>query len=118
MRTRITPPRRHTWDRRRMTAPSAPVGTVSVTGIDFSTESDLIWYFSSEIPSVEGTCPQLQADDGKGGGMRSPETIMEVGGDFIITRYAGMNFEGFCTWQILTAPDGITFADGTLIVPE
>ncbi len=98
--------------------PPAPPAVVTVIGIDFDSTSRLVWEFSSEVVSVEGTCPQLQADDGHGGGMRSPDAITDVEGNIIIAQYDGQAFGGSCSWQVLAAPEGIVFADGSLIVPE
>jgi hypothetical protein len=96
----------------------APPATVTIVGIDFDSNNRLVWEFSSEVVSVEGTCPQLQADDGRGGGMRSPDAITDVEENIVIALYNDLSFEGSCSWQVLAPPVGIVFADGTLIVPE
>ncbi len=71
-----------------------------------------MWEFSSDVLSVEGICPQLQADDGHGGGMRSPDAITDVEGNIIIALYNDMAFGGSSSWQVLETPEGIVFADG------
>ena len=93
-----------------------PVGTVLVVAVTRVDAGTVIWHFSSSY-SGDGDCAALTVNDGTSGWV-SPDAVDTPDEMSIRGFYSGVTLNLSSTWQLLMQIDGVTFADGLLVVPQ
>jgi hypothetical protein len=89
------------------------VGVESVSPI---TAQTLQWNFTSPVASSPGSVPQLTAS-ANGTTFVAPTSVAPVDGGIAAT-YSGVSFTPGAIFAVNTPPAGVTFAQGSLSVPQ
>jgi hypothetical protein len=112
MRNRLPPPRRHTWNRRRVAENPAPpaTGVHVVSVVSLHDGSGYQWTFDTDIESA--TTSQAIGYDVDGG---DPGDAGGPGSNYR-NLYYGFDDVGL-PWSIVGTPTDIVFVGGLLILP-
>jgi hypothetical protein len=89
------------------------VGVQSVSPLDPQT---LQWNFTSAVSSAPSNVPQLLAS-GDGSTFHAPTSVAVAGGGVQAT-YPSPVLSAGCVYSVTAPPAGVTFASGTLSVPQ
>jgi hypothetical protein len=89
------------------------VGVQSVSPLDPQT---LQWNFTSAVSSAPSNVPQLLAS-GDGSTFHAPTSVAVAGGGVQAT-YPSPVLSAGCVYSVTAPPTGVTFASGTLSVPQ
>ena len=119
----IRPPRRHTWDPRRVIVPPPPPAPpATVLEVQLLDAMTLIWFFSAPVTITGGggadpPCPQLQANDRIHGWVGALGVEAYDAAAVLAYYPVGTTLDLDSLYRVIAPPDNLAFAGG-LALPQ